>query len=79
MPVKLNRKGVREILRSQRMADELERRANNIAASAGEGHTVDTTVGRARARSAVLTDTFDAMLSEATDRTLTRAIDAGRA
>jgi hypothetical protein len=74
----LNRKGVREILRSPEVEADLERRARHIAAAAGPGHEVDVTVGGNRARASVRTDTFEAMRDEATDRNLTRALDAGR-
>lgn len=74
----LNRKGVRDLLRSNEVRRDLERRAQRIATTAGPGYEVDVTVGRNRVRASVRTDTFDAMHSEATDRTLTRALDAGR-
>lgn len=76
--VVLNRKNVRELLRSEAVRRDLERRAQNIAAAAGPGHIVDSQIGRNRARAAVITATFDAMRAEARDRNLTRAIDAGR-
>lgn len=74
----LNRRGVRELLRSREIQADLERRAQRIAAAAGPGHEVTVEQGRNRARAAVRTDTIDAMISEATDHTLTRALDAGR-
>jgi hypothetical protein len=74
----LNRRGVRELLRSPEILRDLEQRARRIAAAAGPGHEVDSQVGPNRARASVRTDTIDAMLGEATDRDLTRAIDAGR-
>lgn len=74
----LNRKGIRELLRSREVLADLERRAENIAEAAGPGHAVDSEIGPNRARSSVRTDTIDAMLAEGTDRNLTRAIDAGR-
>lgn len=74
----LNRRGVRELLRSPEILRDLERRANNIARAAGPGHEVDSAIGRNRARAAVFTDTFEAAHNEATSRSLTRAIDAGR-
>lgn len=78
--VVLNRRAVREILRSQRVADELARRARRIAARAGADadYRVDVEVGRNRARAAVITQTPQAREAEAHHRTLTRAIDAGR-
>ncbi len=39
---------------------------------------VDSDVGRTRARAWVWTDTIEAMVAEATDRRLTRALDGGR-
>lgn len=80
MSVKIvvNRKGIRELLRSPEVQADLRRRADNIASAAGPGHEVDSDVGRYRARASVRTDTIAAMVAEATGRTLTRAIDAGR-
>lgn len=76
--VVLNRAGVGELLRSAEVKAELERRAARIAAAAGAGNEVESGVGRTRARAAVVTETFEAKHSEAKDRTLTRALDAGR-
>lgn len=74
----LNRRGVRDILRSREVADDLRRRAERIAAAAGPGHEVEVAIGRNRARASVRTATIDAMVAEGTSRTLTRALDAGR-
>lgn len=60
------------------MKTDLERRARAIAANAGEGMEVDIEVGANRARASVRTTTIRAMRAEATQRALTRAIDAGR-
>ena len=76
--VKLNRRGVRDLLQSEEVADELKRRADAIAAAAGPGHRVEVEVGAPRSRAAVITDDTDAALAEARDRNLTRAVDAGR-
>ena len=76
--VRLNRKGVRELLRSREVLSDLERRANAIAAAAGEGMEVDSEIGRNRARASVRTATREAVLAEAQQRALTRALDAGR-
>lgn len=74
----LNRKGIRDLLRSEQVRADLVRRAHNIAAAAGDGHTVDSQIGRNRARAAVITTSIPAMIREARDRNLTRALDAGR-
>jgi hypothetical protein len=76
--VVLNRRNIRALLKSEAVRADLERRAENIAAAAGPGHIVDSQIGRNRARAAVITATAEAMRAEATDRNLTRAIDAGR-
>ena len=46
--------------------------------TAGPGHEMTTEVGPNRVRVEVRTETFEAMRSEATNRTLTRAIDSGQ-
>lgn len=76
--VVLNRRNIRDLLRSETVRADLVRRAENIAAAAGPGHIVDSQIGRTRARAAVITASFEAMHAEARDRNLTRAIDAGR-
>lgn len=76
--VVVNRRAIRDLLRSREVRKDLKRRGDKIAAAAGPGHRVEEEVGPNRARVAVITDTTEAVISEATDRTLTRALDAGR-
>ncbi len=76
--LKLNSRGMVDLLRSDGVHRDLRARAGRIAAVAGRGMAVDSEVSRTRARAWVWTDTFDAMTAEATDRRLTRSIDAGR-
>jgi len=78
MRFELNRNGIRELLRSDEVLADLERRGHAIATTAGPGHRVESEKGPNRARVAVITDTIPAMIAEARDRRLTRAIDAGR-
>lgn len=82
----LNRKGVAQIMLGKHgsVVADLTRRANAIrsaadAASGGPNHAVEVKPGRNRVRAVVYTDTFHGMRREATDRTLTRSVDAGRA
>lgn len=84
--VKLNLAGFRE-LRTNTAAQELVRsHAERIKAeadravdsAAGEPHVVKVDQGRTRARAVVITATAEAMLAEAQDRNLTRAVSAGR-
>jgi hypothetical protein len=76
--IRLNHAAMRDILRSPRVLADLERRAERIASAAGPGHEVESEVGRNRARAAVITSSFEAMHREATSRSLTVAMDAGR-
>lgn len=74
----LNRKGMRALLRSPEVLADLKRRAEAIAARAGDGMEPSAMVGKNRARASVITATHSARRAEATSRALTRAIDAGR-
>lgn len=76
--IKLNEAGVRALLRCPGAQAELERRARRIAAAAGEGFLAIGDSGGKRARAVVITATRAARKAEATDRALTRAVDAGR-
>jgi hypothetical protein len=76
--IDVNRRTIRELLRGEEIQRELKARAEKIAQAAGPGHKVDTKVGPNRAHARVSTDTFPARYHEATGRTLTRALDAGR-
>jgi hypothetical protein len=84
--VKLNLKAFKELRNSDAVVSDLTARAQRIAdraddgvdSSGGPDHVVFAGKGRQRARAAVVTASAEAMLSEATDRNLTRAVDAGR-
>lgn len=74
----VNHDAIGELLKSPEIQADLLARGNRIAGAAGDGIEVEPTIGRNRARVTVRTATTDARIAEATDRTLTRAIDAGR-
>lgn len=80
--VTLNHSEVRRMLRGEGqyvgVLHDLRRRAEAVAAAAGEGFEADTFVGRNRARAGVITATPAAMEAEARDHTLIRALDAAR-
>jgi hypothetical protein len=76
--IKLNPAGMRELLRSDGVRQDLERRARNIAQAAGRGMESTSSSGRNRALAMVWTETPEAMAAEAKNRKLTRSIDAGR-
>lgn len=79
--VELNSAGVRELLTSPEIQADLAARAARIRDAAGgeaAGFESSSIVSGTRARASVITATAEAMVAEATNRTLTRAIDAGR-
>lgn len=76
--VKLNRAGVKALLRSDEVRRDLEARARRIATAAGPGMTATSEVGKTRARAVALTATTEARIAEARTGDLSRALDAGR-
>lgn len=76
--VKINKDVARSLLRSTEVQGDLQERADRIAASAGPGFVAEVEVGANRARGVVYTSDIDSMIAEAQDRSLTRALDAGR-
>jgi len=80
--VVLNRKGVKALLRSSGVLDDLFRRAVAIERSANSaepgGFEADSEVGPNRARASVRTVTREGVNAEVKDRSLTKSIDAGR-
>lgn len=77
LSIELNEEGVRRLLKVEAVP-LLEEMGASIAVTAGDGHEVETFVGRSRARVTVRTATTEARIDEAVNRTLTRSIDAGR-
>lgn len=76
--IKVNEDAILAILRGPEVQADLKRRADRIAETAGPGNASEVVVGSTRARGHVWTDTNEAKVAEATERTLTRALDAGR-
>lgn len=76
--LKINRAAVRDLLKDPKVLADLEARGRRIAAAAGSGVEVQSYVGQTRARVTVRTVTWAARYREATERTLTSAVDAGR-
>ena len=75
--LELNHATVEQLLKVAVMP-KLRAAGNRIAAAAGEGFEVDARVGANRARVTVRTATFEARHAEAKNRTLTKALGAGR-
>lgn len=76
--IEIDSSAIRQLLRGEEIQADLRRRAEKIAQAAGPGHKVENKVGPNRAHARVVTDTMPARYHEATGRTLTRALDAGR-
>lgn len=70
--------GFNEVRTDPAVQAEVNRRAEAIAAAAGEGFEVRAGVTKSRARAVIITATPEAMLAQATDHRLERSIDAGR-
>ncbi len=78
MRLVLNKQGVNDLLHSPGVVADLRERADRVAAAAGEGMEVTEASDDNRARFVVVTATAEAIIGEASDRRLTRAIDAAR-
>lgn len=76
--VRLNRSGIRAMLRSEGVQADLLRRAENVARAAGPGHEASVIPGKNRARASVITVTREAKEAEATRRNLSTSVDAAR-
>lgn len=70
----LNSTGVRTMLQSQDAKRICETVAREIANRAGEGFTVDSSVGRTRARATVFTATTEARRKQAKEHTLQKSL-----
>lgn len=75
--IKLNSRGVQALHRHSGVLADVAGRARRMAVAAGPGFVASSMVGK-RARASVITGDVEAMRAEATNRSLTRAIDAGR-
>lgn len=76
--IDINSAGIQSLLKSPEVEALLRAKAERIAAAAGEGMEAASRVGRTRARASVITATRAARKAEAENRSLTKALDAGR-
>lgn len=77
--LRINIKGANEVRKSAGVRADLERRGEAIRDAAGsEDHEVQSSLGKTRARVTVRTSTWQGRYKEATERTLSSALDAGR-
>lgn len=76
--IDINSAGIQALLKSSEVQAILRAKADRIAAAAGEGMQATSRIGHTRARASVVTATRAARRAEAVNRSLTKAIDAGR-
>ena len=76
--IKFNSKAIAALLKDPAVVADLKRRAEAIAAAAGEGYDAVSSEPRRRARAAVVTATDAAREDNAENNTLLRALQAGR-
>jgi hypothetical protein len=74
----LKDQGMRKFKRDKDIATFLHKIGQSVARDAGDGVESTTSQGRDRVRENVRTTTAEAAISEATDRTLSRAATARR-
>ena len=72
--VKLNKAGVRELLRSGEVMDMLKSEAVERAGVAGTGYTVNTFVGRNRCNAEIVAETYEARRDNLKNNTLLRVM-----
>ena len=71
---KLNRAGVRELLKSSEMQDVLKKHATTIKNRAGDGYEQDFYVGKNRANAMVKAETFKARKDNSKNNILLKAV-----
>ncbi len=72
--VELNRKGVRELLKSQAMKDVCSSYAKKVQAKLGEGYESSVHIGKNRVNASVGTATIQAMQENMNDNTILKAL-----
>lgn len=73
---KLNRAGVRELLRGSEMQDLLGGIANKARDTCGDGYESDTYVGNNRANAMVWADTYQAKADNSKHNSILKAVKA---
>lgn len=71
---KLNRKGVREMMRGPEMMDAVKQTTDEIRSRCGDGYFRSTRIGRNRALGMVYAGTYDAKLDNSENNTLLKAL-----
>lgn len=71
---KLNRQGVRELLKSQEMMNVCKEYAEQVRNRAGDGYEISTYVGTNRVKASVYADTYEARKDNFDHNTLLKAL-----
>ena len=74
LKVKLNKAGVRAMLRSPEMLAICEKHASDIARRCGEGYETTSFVGRNRVNAMVSASTYEAKRDNAENNTIIKAV-----
>lgn len=72
--IKLNREGVRELLRSEEMKTICTEHANNALERLGTGYSVSSAVGKNRVNASVFAETYKAKKENAEQNTILKAL-----
>ncbi|HEM4671137.1 hypothetical protein HO932_05315 [Streptococcus suis] len=73
---KLNRSGVRELMKSSEMQSILTETANEVVNRAGDGYEQDIYVGKSRANAMVSAKTYQAKKDNLNNNTLLKVLNA---
>lgn len=74
---KLNKAGVRELMRSSEMMDAVTGYAQQIRSRAGDGYEISQFVGKNRVNASVFADTYEARKDNLENNTLLKARGGG--
>lgn len=72
--IKLNRNGVKEMLRSQAMMDACKKQANRVVKKCGSGYDVSCYTGANRVNAMVYTTTYEAQKDNRKNNTILKAV-----
>lgn len=72
--IELNSTGVRELLRSDEMMAECEKRANDALGRLGPGYTVTTHTGKNRVNASIFAETYEAKRDNMENNSILKAL-----
>lgn len=72
--IELNTDSVRELLKSDEMMMECEKRANQAVGKLGEGYTVTTYTGKNRVNASIIAETYQARRDNMENNTILKAL-----